>query len=814
VPVNTGLAGEGFANSVPNLTRAQVDAVRSVSEQVYNYDPLDVARNVEERDNQFVAKVDWNITDGHRAAFTYIYNEASALAGTGNSSFSAVSPAIALQSNNFNQGAVNHYGVFQLNSEWTDNFSTQARVSYHDYLRLQEPFAGRAFGQFRACQATANTGETGADLFTCPNGTPVVFFGPDISRQANELAVKTLGVEFQARITGNGHDVKLIAERRGQDINNLFAQRVSGDFSFDTVADLQSQRANRLEFAAPIRGGLDTVAAIFQNNVFTFGIQDTWEVNSDLTASYGFRYDLYETPDRPLFNAAFLGRYGFSNTSTLNGRDIVQPRFGLNWRANDRLRLRASAGLFAGGNPNVWVSNSYSNPGPTLGRIDVRRTAPDAFTITGVTLSAAEQSRLGRLALNGVTGGAGVPDELVTLIQRTGPALAPTNALDPNFNIPSQWRLAAVADYSADLGPLGDDWRFSGTVMWSRVQDALTWRDLRTVENTVQSRLPDGRVRNQHLQGPGIADTNNDILLVNTSRGYSWNLVGSFEKEWDNGLSIGAAYTIQRAKDVNPGTSSVAFSSYSNTVFGADGYESAYGTSIYQIDNTLRLRVGFDKKLFGDNSTRLELFFNSRAGQRYSHTMLEVGGGRSAIFGGVFRNAENSGIRTSPFLLYVPNMASATADPVVQYDSPATFAALQEYVRANKLERFQGSIVPKNFGRSPRFEKLDFSIRQELPFVFGGKFEVFADFENVLNLINRNWGSLREVPFPFRTSAVNVACVTTPGGSVRVTSAAQPCAQYVYSAVAAPEEQLVTQASLWQLRLGIRIGFSGLNFRN
>ncbi len=816
VPADVGIAGEGFANDVPNLTRAQVDEIKGIAQNVYNFDTLDVASNAEESDDQLVAKVDWNIADGHRAAFTYIYNEASLLAGLGNSSTSANTPALALQSNNYTQGSKNHYGVFQLNSEWTENFSTQARVSYHDYERLQVPFGAREFGQFQACTATDNTGQTGNALFTCPTGTARVIFGPDVSRQANELAVQTLGIELQARLTGNGHDVKFIAERRGQDIDNLFAQRVSGDWYFDTVADLQAQRANRLDYASPIQGDIDTVRAQFANNVYTFGIQDTWEVTEELTAIFGFRYDLYETPDRPQFNQSFVNRFGFTNTSTLNGRDVLQPRFGLNWRPDDRLRIRASAGLYAGGNPNVWISNSYSNPGPTLGRIQVERTGignamggGDTFRISGITgLSQAEQNRLGELALNGVTGGTGVPSELVGLIQSTGSSLAPTNALDPNFEIPSQWRLSTTVDYAANLGGLGDDWRFSGSVIYSKVKDALTWTDLRTVQNTVQSTLPDGRVRLHGLAGPTSTDTNTDIFLTNTSRGYSWNLAASMEKEWENGISIGAAYTLQRVKDVNPGTSSVAFSNYSNTVFGAAGQnDSAYGTSNYQIDDTWRLRFGYDSEIFGDNSTRFELFFNSRAGQRYSHTMFETGGGRSAIFGGTSRGNWN--------LLYVPDLSSATADPIVRYATPETFTALQTYVDENGLGKFQGSIVPKNYGRSPRFNKLDMSIRQELPFFAGGKFEVFADFENVLNMINKDWGSLRQVGFPYRTSAVNVACETvTNGVGTPVTNAGQRCDRYVYSNVTQPNVQLQTNPSLWQVRLGIRLGFNGFNFRD
>jgi len=812
-PATIGIAGEGFANSVPNLTRATVDQIRGISQSVYDFDALDVPTNAEERDDKLVVKLDWNITDGHRAAFTYIYNKGNLLAGLGNSSVSATTPTLALQSNNYDQGAVNHYGVFQLNSEWTDNFSTQARISYHDYERLQVPFVRRDFGQFRVCSTPAVVGQAGNDLFSCPTGTARVNFGPDTPRHANELFVQTLGVELQARITGNGHDVKLIAERRGQDINNLFGNNVYGNFYFDSIADLQNRRASELIYSAPIAGEIDDLAALFQNNVYTFGVQDTWAVNPDLTVIYGFRYDLYETPDRPLFNPNFLARHGFTNDQTLNGRDIIQPRFGVNWNASDRLRLRGSAGLYAGGNPNVWISNNYSNTGITTAGFQIRRSGVgDTYTVTGATLTPAEQNAIGAAALNGVSGGTGIPSVLTQLAARSGSIFAPTNALDPDFEIPSQWRVAGTADYAADLGPLGDEWQLSGSVVWSRVKDALTWTDIRSIRNAIQGNLPDGRAR---YQAPDAGTgQNTDILLKNTDRGYSWNVVGGFQKAFDNGIYIGGSYTLQRAKDEHPGVSSIATSNYWGTVSN-DPNQSAYGTSNYQIDDTLRLNAGIDVKLFGDNSTRFDMFFTSRAGQRYSHTFQEVSinpagvasvvSGRSNIFGIVNNNSSGNGAR---MLMYVPNVSSATADALVTYGTGFDFAGFQSFIEGSELDGYQGRIAAKNLAKAPRFNKLDLSIRQEIPFLFGGKVEAFADIENFLNLLNSDWSSLRQVRFPYRASIVNVRCLQASG--VAVTSPGQACARYEYSNFQRPNEEIFSNQSLWQIRLGVRIAFQGL----
>lgn len=771
------------------ITQADLDLVDSVAQNTYNFDTLGVASDIVESDDKLVTKLDWNVADGHRLTATYIWNENTSLAGqTGVGQINAIgngNPTFNLLSNNYTQGAKNHFGIIQSNNQWTDFFSTQLRVSYADYVRLQVPVGGnRDFGQFLVCLDPTNplTG-AGAAPGVCSPGQERIQFGPDISRQANELDSQSLAVEFQATLKLNNHTVKLIAERRRQDVRNLFAQRVSGAWLFDSIADYQAQRANELDIAVPLLGGIDTVTANFQNNSWTFGIMDTIDVTDNLTVVAGMRYDLFDTPDTPFFNQFFLERFGITNTATLNGRDLFQPRFGINWKPTDRLQLRGSAGLFGGGNPLVWISNNYSNPGPTLQRVRIRRNANGTFSSpeqSVLGLTTAQLQTIGAATLNNVTGGTGVPQSLLDAVRQAGFAGSPTNALDPNFKPPSQWRFSGSADYEANLGPLGDGWNLGVDVIYSNVKNALEWTDLRSVE---VGTLPDGRPRYNVL--PGAAGENTDMLLTNTSFGESWNLVARFNKRWDSGFFLNGSYTFQDVTDQNPGTSSVAFSNYTNTAFSDPNF-AAQGIANYQRDHQFRLVAGYDAELFGDNNTRVELFYNVRSGQRYSYTFNDPTNGRSAVFGVNGRGSRG--------LIYVPDVSSATADPLVTYAPGFDFAAFQAFVQNSELADYQGQIAPKNIGKTPWVHKLDLSVRQEVPFVFGGKIELLADVENVLNLLDKDWGTIRQVGFPYTSSLVNVACNTG-------------CTQYTYSSFRAPIEATQINGSLWGVRFGVRVAF-------
>ncbi|MGY6637802.1 MAG: TonB-dependent receptor [Erythrobacter sp.] len=767
------------------ITDAQLNEIGSIAQSVYGFDTLGVADSITERDDKLITKLDWNVAPGHRISATYMWNESALLSGqTGAGAINAINPTFSLLSNNFTQGAVNHFGVLQSNNQWTDNFSTILRFSYADYLRLQVPIGGnRDFGQFQVCLDPTAV----LPNLQCTPGVPRLTFGPDISRQANELDSQRYTIEFAASLKMNNHTVKFIAERRMQEVRNLFAQRVSGAWVFDGINDLQNQRAVEVDFAVPLRGGIDTVTANFQNNQWTFGIMDTIDVTDNLTVVAGFRYDLYDTPDRPFFNEDFLNRYGFPNTANLNGRDLFQPRFALNWRATDRLTVRGSAGIFGGGNPLVWISNNYSNPGPTLGRAQVRRRDDGTFQVTVPGLTPAQQNAIGAETLNNVTGGTGVPASLINAIRGVGTGLAETNSLSPQFQPQSQWRFSGSADYVANLGPLGDDWNFGVDVIYSKVRNALEWIDLRAVP---VGTLPDGRIRYQGLISN--ADGNTDIHLLNVDQGDSWNVVARFKKRWASGFYLNGAYTYQQVDDRSPGTSSVAFSNYVNSAAGIDPNASAFGTSNYQTDHQFRLTAGFDGEIFGDNLTRVELFYIARAGQRFSHTFNQLNVQGRSLFGTSGRSDRN--------LMYVPDVSSPTADPRVVYAPNFDFAGFQNFIQNSELRNFQGQIAPKNAGQSPWWHNVDLSFRQQVPFFRGGKVELFTDVENVLNLIDSDLGSFRQVGFPFYAPLVNVSCADAA------------CTQYLYAnrtGAGFQEPQFVTQplSSLWGVRFGIRVAF-------
>lgn len=825
-PITEGPTDNNAGNPVQGLTQAQVDNISAIAKSVYNYDTGGVQRNLGDKDDRVVAKLDANISDDQRLSLTYTYaNDAINLLNNTFVNSATGSPGLGLASNAYIQGNRLHTGVAQLNSTWSDSFSTEVRAFYKNYTRIQEPLLGRGFAQFRVCTQPTSDAVAGtpATYTGCANNAPVVSFGPDSSRQTNELRTETWGGLVQTRLTLNNHDLRLYTEVQDVSVFNSFLQNSSGNYYFDSIADFTNRQANSFSYGNAIPSLVpEDAAAKFRYQSMTFGIMDAWKITPTLNLSYGMRYDLYSMHSSPARNANYVARYASgaivngelktigANTTNISGFGLFQPRVGFDWKPFDRLSIRGGGGIFGGGTPDVYVSNSFSNTGVLTNSFSTNRLG------TGIgctTLTSAAQCQG---VLNGVTGTT-IPGAANTYLGGTTAAPASTtNALDPNFKIPSQWRATLSTEYTANLGPLGDNWTFGADFLYSKVRNQVYFTDIRS-QPIAGSLTPDGRQRYQNIipASTGFVpanDTNTDILLTNTSKGRSYVAVARLDKTFDFGLTLNGSFTYQDVKDAAPATSSTAGSNYSNGAF-VDPNNVSYGISNDQVKYFFKYSLTYDHAFFGDYKTTFALFGESRIGHPFSYTFQDFGGTRSAVFGttGV---SSGTGVGGNRYLMYVPTLN----DPLVSYSNAATRNAVNAFIDASGLGKYRGQVAPRNAFHSKWFTRLDLHLAQELPTYVGkSRITVFADIENFTNFLNPKWGQTREYVFPYNAAVVRVQCLTTAGnadgaGTVAANSG-QACAQYRYSPTGGgatftqPTDQVYANQSLYSIRIGARFTF-------
>ncbi|MBC2670384.1 carboxypeptidase regulatory-like domain-containing protein [Novosphingobium piscinae] len=785
-PYESGV-GAGVFNQVPLITQANIDQVSQIAQSTYNYNTLGFRTNQREADDKGIAKLDWNISDKHRMALTYIYNLGTYQVQQ--NTFLTPVFALGLESNAYVTKERINTGTVEINSTWSDSFSTTVRGSYRDYNRDQNPVGGRGISNFEVCLDPTSSGSVTA----C--NTARLFFGPDVSRHTNLLRTSNLSLDFIARLNAGDHDFRFISGYTRVNTYNVFIQRSLGDLYFDSIADFQARRASRFRLGGAVPSLVDSAAAAdFQSRSFNIGLQDDWQVTEKLQLTIGARYDLMDDGPRPPLNPNFLARQGYPNTQTFRGRGVFQPRAGFKYDWSDRLKITGGVGIFSGGTPDVYLSNVFSNTGLLTNQIDIQRNT----TAAGCNVTTANAPALCNAALNNVTGANFDPAVFAFLTTNVGSlAQAPTDVIDPNLKLARKLKSSIQVDYDANLGALGDHWLFGAQFLYDRNIYGYMWTDVRSAPTG--GVLPDGRPRYNAVGG---ATTNRDLLMTNSRDGRAWFATARFAKSFGS-LSIDGSYTRSNVKDIAALTSSTSSSNYQNNVF-VDPNIPAYGRSIYEYTDQWKFSIDYKKKFFKDAETRISLFGEYRSGRPYSITMLENTGGRGNAFGTVGNLGK--------MLLYVPTLNDAK----VSFDSAATEAAFNAQIEALGLGKYRGTIVPKNSQTSPGFFKVDLHIGQQLPLPIpsGMKFEVFADIENVLNLINPNWGSLRQVPFDYTSTLVRVACLTTPVATGTAPTTAQTtasptaaCAQYRYSNVVAPQEVLQTRQSLYGVRIGARLRF-------
>jgi outer membrane receptor for ferrienterochelin and colicin len=740
------------------ITQAQYDAIIDTAVNQYGYVAGGLPTSKAVEDEKIFVKLDWNINDRHRAAFTYTYNDGFNFSPSDDSA-----TQIADGNHFYERGARAEAYTGAIYSDWTDDFSTEFRISYLDLANRQIPVAGTEFGEVQV-----NVGPT------------TVYLGADDSRHRNVLSYDTLTYKLSGNYRVDSHTFTGGYERQELNVFNLFLQEVEGEWRFSNAAQFAAGNFNYFEYSNAVgTNDPNDAAAEFGYAINTLYLQDEWQVTDRLNVVGGLRLEFYESDDKPRFNQTFLNRYGFRNDETMDGRHILQPRLGFTYDMFDNVTLRGGFGLFSGGNPNVWISNNYSNDGVSAADFICRDLNRCNFPGI-VTLANPAQPNLGDFTY---AGGAGrpfydVPDEGVEFIAGAS-AVGSVNALDPDFELPSQWKLAlgTTIDFDSGLPYLGDDWTFNADILLSEAKEAAIVVPL---GYTLARRAADGR--------PIWAGNTSDFLLTNSAKKpYSQVYSVSLAKSYDNGMDWTLGYAYTNAKDVNPMTSSVAFSNFSNYTT-RDPVDVPLATSDYE--NAHRFTLNFNWELaWAENwETMFSLFGSVSEGAPYSYTIGSPTFGNTAVIEAPFSSTRQ--------IAYIPDGVN---DPVFAPTSNA--AAVQQLVdfinNHDVLADYKGGIAPRNIATDDWYTKIDLRIAQNFPGFMGeDSFEGFVVVENLANLLNDEWGLQREHGFPGNAVLYGVSAVDAQG-------------RYVVQSFNpnVDRDSIVVGASLWNVRFGVKYRF-------
>lgn len=781
--------GTTVSRAASAITEAQMQRVRDIAQSRYGVDVGDwtAPENLKTQLEEFAGKIDWNITDNHRASLRLSRVEQADVFLYG---FSNTGRSLSSNWSVTNK-TVDSY-VAQLFSDWSPNFSTELKASYRKYDAVRNPLS-------RLPSVGIGFGTVGANGNAA---SPFLNFGTDTFSHYNVLNTDTLNLFGAATWYAGDHELKFGFDYEENSIYNLFGSVQFGQYTFTSIENFERGHYSAYTKNSPQPGApLDTIAAAYDQSNLGLFVQDRWAVNSNLSLLFGLRVDRLGVDDVPIRNQLVERVFGYDNTVTMDGSTLVQPRFGLNYQFDSErpTQLRGGVGLFQGAAANVWVGNSFANTGLNI----VTYGTPSNF---------ASQSQAAREAFYRLNPFSMNPDNQPEPANNQQMVV---NLMDPGFKQPSVWKANLAFDHELpwhgivasaellltkvnngihyerlDLGAptrVGSEADGGRLFYWSNLANASgpranAQREINALRAAGQ--LPAGY---ENISGWG---TNGVILMKNTNEGQSKQLTVSLQKPLIDNWSWMLGYTYTQATEVSPLTSSQAHSNWNNKVV-LNGNDDIAARSNYEIRDRFTGALTWQKALFGNYNTTISAFYEGRSGKPYSWS---------------FSNDANGDTRTND-LFYMP----AGPGDVLFTGGPAMEQAFWDYVsQYSDLMRYRGGVVDRNSSRSNWVNNFDVRFSQELPGFFSGhKSEIWLDVLNIGNLINKDWGQVYEVGFPLARSVAAFRGIDTATGKYRYEFVNAPgTSANTVGAVDLYDNQDQTKGvSRWQLQIGFRYKF-------
>ena len=793
-----GPTGAGFANEADFVTQSDFERFAQIANDVYGQDIGGYPRTLPEASKRYFGRIDGYINEDHRIELAYQrLEETNIESDTGDNELTGL--------NSFeDEGTISDYYSVRFYSNWTDNISSEFRFSRSEVGDVQGPVGGGEAqsgnpitrlsvgvsndGNFGALSTgpgifrSANQLDQRVDQYKAQVNIDLGNHRLKVGAELNELSVYNL---FAINATGTLY------------FDNLddFAAGIlsSGSTFFPDGEEIGRGLAYGADINATPSGDINEAAATFGRRIWSLYAQDDWNVSDRLDVSAGIRVQWYGG-DAPRENPNFIERYGFSNAFSFSDLDpVILPRASFTYDLDTEglfegarltggigVGLRAQShtvgiGVFSGGDPVVYFSNAFSNNGFSTGG---GNSLNCAVTPTNV--------------LDGSGNFTGFPQcvrDAGSSVAARG--LADTQSTDPNFEVPTVIRANLGIDTGLNITDTGflSGWNLKLDYIYSKFKDPIAFVDLAQALNTGQGLngfTIDGRPIYDAIDptdpdaagcaatldgtgGFGVSWSNvtpicfnrigrdDDIQLTN---GPSYEShVASFvlSKKFDGGIftdggstfvNFGYAYT--NSDNFTNANSSTATSSYDeNAVF--DRQAPSIGRSNYETTHRISFAANFEEQFFGDYSTNLGIYYTAQQGRPYSIT----------FDGGAIFNDSSSGNDNA--LLYVP---TGPSDPNVVFiddgffDASGTFvvtqaaaeaaAGLDSYISSKGcINKYRGQTIPRNTCSDDWHHDVDIRISQELPGPLSlftqkeDRFELFADIDNFLNMIDSSWNTRR-----------------------------------------------------------------------
>lgn len=785
---------EKNSGNVSRTTLADLAAVQKYMEDKYGYDTGSYTDFPgDESNRKILARIDWNIADGHRLALRYNQTDNKVWnAPNGNSSDTGYRLNGTYRVGNYSMAFANNmYSMenkvrsFSLdyNAKFSDKVSNQLLATYSNIEDIRGSNSS-AFPQVDIIkQAEDGTWQPymslGYELFTWNNG----------------VHNKVYTVKDDLTILAGAHKITAGVSYEHQFANNAYMRNGTGYYRYAwtdeaTITDVLNGTPESFAITYGWNGNPNPNAQVTFNQIGVYA-QDDWTISDKFKLTYGIRLDdlIFDESDLAT-NKAILA-YDFRDNKKIdtgrwpNTRIQVSPRIGFVWNANKNLKVRGGTGFFQGRLPLVYFTNMPTNAGLVQNSVQYKSTWANGQLVSkNDKLHAFDGGMITNV--NDIVSKLGLPTEISDDKHTAGSTMS---GVDPNFHMPQVWKTSVAFDWTVPVSfpfTVTAEGIFNKTLYGVVVDninitgDTSKWERFAGVDNRLRYPADKGYI-NAGKNAP---------YLTNTNKGYGYigNITVNMEPVKD--LRLMAAYTYTESKEISGLPGSDPLSTWQGLITVDGPNFATLQRSQYVIPNKVIASLTYDLPLSNGGFTdvmQFGLFYTGFTpyGNSYCYA----------------NDMNGDGINNDLMYIYPSgkgiNWVSDVDASAAAYDA---FVAQDSYLRNHK-----GEYAEAYAARAPWVNRFDFRWAHNFTFKTGKQkhnFQLSMDILNVGNIFNSKWGVYQS------NSVCNNSRILKYEG---VNAAGEPTfslSKYAGQYVSDSYGYVVDAAQCWQVQFGLRYIFN------
>jgi hypothetical protein len=687
------------SNYVGDAGASDLEQLRQFVQNNYNYDVGVFDQNdFTLVSDKVTAKFDFNLGENNKLSLKHNYTK-----------------AVNLESRNSNRGFIGFLNGSEFFTSITNTSSLQLNTNFGS------KFANSLILGYTRVRDDRDPSGDPFPTVVIRDGSGTIQFGAEPFSTANLLDQDIFTLTDNFEIYKGKHTITLGTHNEWSKVKNLFFAFNYGQYQYDNLQDFFDGNIDRFlrGYSLVSPGAGDTSSGSADFKVFQAGVyaQDEVQVSDNFKFTVGLRFDMPFWEDGPVnddFNnrtIPLLEAEGKDLQGAKVGRGPanslhIAPRVGFNWnvKGESKTQIRGGFGIFTSRLPLVWPGGTYNNNGVTGGFLfqDVD---------FGDTIAPFNPD---------------VNSQPVGAVPGTGQHGGNIDLFSSDFKLPQVLKANIAFDQKLPWAGL----TFSGDILYQKTIYNIYYENL-NLKGAVGRLTGTGDNRLRYNRGDEIDGVYDRIILAsNTTKGETWNFVGTLSKSFQKGFQGSVSYSYGDAFAIFDGTSSQNSSQWRG-IQNVNGKNSNLPVtrSDFSAGSRVVANLSYEKKWSENLKSTFGVVYTGSQGRPFSYT-----------YGGRASRLQNDDSRDFTSLIYVPTGPGDIHLTTNNWDELNAFISSDSYLNSRR-----GKYAERNAVRGPWSDIVDLKFLQD--FIFKkNTLQLSFDIFNFTNLINKDWGKVNFRP--------------------------------------------------------------------